>query len=135
MSRLIREVVKPMSQLYKERQHLQHPIPRPLEIRTTGKALTVYEWNKFYNNLTDKLQESCEHKKDGTMLFLGEYGLDAAITLQNIRKYKDRFHFIMTCSNESNAIYALQAANEVGLNVSEVHYKNNRHDKVISNHL
>lgn len=129
MARVIKENAKPISQIYNERQHLKHPIPRPLEITTT-KVITLLEWKKFYSKLENHLQQSCEHKKDGTITFLGEYALDAALALQHRKRFNGKFHFIMSCADKSTALESVKSANQNHLDLSEIHYFDDKLEKV-----
>ncbi len=122
---------KGLSQLYDKRHHLKHPIPYPMEIKPIGKTLTLGEWEKFCKqHLPPKVQHNCERKIDGTVVFIGEGGLDALMSFQE--KFKTRFHLRMICKTKNNAIEWLQLAQKRGLDIQELHYKNG-HSEIMLN--
>jgi hypothetical protein len=117
--------------LYNDRHHLKHPIPYPLEVIPIGKASTHEEWEKFCEkHLTPKEQLDCARKRDGTLNFIGEGGLDALVHFQE--KFKDRFHLRMICANEAYAVEGLQLAKEKGLKIRELRYKDEHVDVMLN---
>lgn len=118
-----------MTQVYEERQHLKHPIPRSLEIQTIGHTLTELEWMKFKKrNLNQKLQQYVVRKQEGTLHFYGEYGVDAALILK--QKFPHRFHFKLISDTKDTASLGLLMANQLGIPISEAQFKNDRYEKV-----
>lgn len=113
---------KKIAQVYNERQHLRHPIPLSLEVIPIGKTLTEFEWAKFCKHLSSKEKQYCARKKNGTVVFIGEGGLDTLKLFH--KKFNSRFHLRMICANESWAKDGLKLAAEKGINIQEVHYKN-----------
>lgn len=114
--------------LYDEREHLKHPIPRPMEINVLGQKLTNKEWTKFSEQILkyNKYLEWCERKHDGSLLFFGESGIDAAVLLH--KKYPTRFHFTMFCIDKDRALVGTALAREKELPIMEVSYKKTRND-------
>ena len=111
------------SQHINTRHHIKHPIPYDMEVVPVGRTLTQMEWNKFCErNLNSKSLLHCVRTHDGTLLFLGEGGLNALIIFQE--KYKDRFHLRMICANKTFADQGLKLASEKGVVIEELHYKN-----------
>ncbi len=110
------------AQIYNSRQHLKHPIPLSLEVIPIGKTITEHEWEKFCNNLNTKEKQDCERKKNGTVVFIGEGGLDALKHFQT--KFNSRFHYRMVCASKPWAKDGLTLAVEKGIAIQELHYKN-----------
>jgi hypothetical protein len=109
-------------QLYEERHHLKHPIPRLLQIRTVGSAVTELEWKKFWTKSIEplKLTRYCERKNDGFILFYGEGGIEAALELQHkFNKIEPRFHFVISSNSKVNAMIAFDLAKTLELAVLE----------------
>lgn len=119
-------ILKPM--IYDERENLKHPIPRPMELSVVGKTLTQKEWTKFCASVKPKkLLHYCERKHDGSILFFGENGLDAAKMLHT--KFKDRFHFALSCKNKILAMVSLGLCKERDIPVYEIKYQENNNTK------
>lgn len=122
---------KKIAQVYDERHHLRHPIPPSLEVIPVGKTLTEFEWDKFCKHLSPKEKQYCERKKNGTIVFIGEGGLD---TLKCFHaKFNSRFHLRMICKSETWAKDGLKLAREKGINIQELHYKNARNAMTMLN--
>ncbi len=112
-----------------KRQHLKHPIPVPIAFQPIGKTLTNKEWVKFCSQeLLPKSQHYCERKGDGSISFLGEGSIDALIAFQ--KKFKNRFHFRMICSDEQNASRGIELIGPNHLIVEELRYKDDKHHTV-----
>lgn len=121
MTKIFKTTEKQM--IYGKRQHIQHPVPRPMEFNVVGSTLSEREWNKFKADslIPNKLERYSEHRGDGSLVFFGEGGLDAALLLQN--KYPERFHFIMSCQHKNAALVEFIIAKDKGLRVLELEYK------------
>lgn len=113
---------KMTAQVYNSRQHLRHPIPLSLEVIPIGKTITEHEWEKFCNHLNAKEKQVCDRKKNGTVLFIGEGGLDALKHFQT--KFNSRFHYRMVCRSKPWAKDGLTLAAEKGITIQELHYRN-----------
>ena len=107
------------SSQFGERQHLKKPIPRPIVVKPIGKTLTEAEWNRFSKrSLNNKTTQYCIRKKDGTISFIGEGGINIlGVFLDN---FKERFHARLICSNEDLAKEVAQLFNEYGYQNTEV---------------
>ena len=110
------------SSQFGERQHLKKPIPRPIVVKPIGKTLTEAEWNRFSKrSLNNKTTQYCIRKKDGTISFIGEGGINIlGVFLDN---FKERFHARLICSNEDLAKEGLLLARKNGITIYEIHYK------------
>lgn len=117
----------------RSRNHLQHSAPKSLEIRPQGNSLTRHEWEKFCTRmLTPKKLDQCsEYRHDGSLVFTGENGLDAAFELQE--KYPHRFHISMFCHDKNSALVALSLAAQKGLLVSSIEYRGEKNEPITVN--
>lgn len=120
------QVVVDVSVLNKQAR--KSPIPT-LQIEALGKTLTQQEWEKFYKRLLiPKLQRSATHTLDGKLTFFGEYGLEAALILQH--KFPGRFHFVLNCSTRESMSHSYYLSQELGLNVLELRYTDEKNEYV-----
>lgn len=115
--------------LYDEREHLKHPIPRPMEINVVGQKLTDIEWQKFCERTLkeNKYLEWCERRGNGSLIFFGESGIDAAVELH--KKFPERFHFTMACIDKDRAKVAIALALAKELPLMEVSFQKTRNDR------
>jgi hypothetical protein len=106
-----------------KRHHLIHPVPYSLKIHPIGKTLTELEWHKFCKRLiSPKLAQDCHRQRDGNIYFIGEGGLAAAEIFQH--KFNSRFRMRLICDSKASASSALQLADNEGLKIEEVFFKN-----------
>lgn len=113
--------------------HAKHPTPSSFEIATVGKVMSLKEWNKFSKRyLYPKLEAHCHRKKDGSLGFTGDFGLDALLEFH--KRYPNRFHFKITGSTKEQAVLAARFANRQGITFQELCYRDYT-NKVISLHI